>query len=1443
MKEETQGDMTYVYATGDKTAILVKTTTTATDVFLPDSFAVDDVYYKVIAIKEEVFKNKSSIKNLRLPSTLQKIGDNAFAGCKNIGIVTSKVKEPFAISDNVFSVYTGTLYVPEGSRSKYQNAGGWKNFTTVLEGVRDEVTLGGMTYVYATGDKTATLTMATVSDQDVIIPGSFKVGDVTYTVTAINNSVFKGNKSLVNLKISENVKAIGAYVFQNCINLKKIELPSTLTSIGEKAFDGCKAITHVCSKVKSPFAISDNVFSAYTASLYVPEGTKASYNGKDGWNKFSNVAEGYLVDVLTLSDMTYDCIKKGDGETATTTAILKKSATTTASVIIPSSVELDKVAYKVTTIGKSAFSGNSKLVDITISENVKSIEESAFENCNNISNVVSKIQKPFAINDNVFSTSSATLYVPSGTRADYQKTDGWKNFTTIYEGEKKEIILDNGMTFVYATGDKTAILTKASISDKDITIPSSIMVGEISYMVIAIDKTVFNNNKSIANLKISESIKTIGNGAFQNCINLEKIELPSTLTNIGENAFDGCTRLTYIVNKVKTPFIINDNVFSASIFPTAKLFVPSVTSADYKTTAGWQNFTHILVGELNEVTIDDLTYYCVSGANVATLVKASTSIADVTIPATIKVGDVTYNVTDIDAYAFSGVSSLEKVTISEGVLNLGIGAFQNCNKLNEVVLPSSIVSIGELAFDKCSRLALVVSHIKNPFAINENVFPANTPKLNVPEGTTDLYRSAGGWTNFSLIVEGDVLEIEIGGMTYLYITGSRTATLVKGVTSLSDLTIPATIAVEGVEYAVTAIGESALVNSNSIVNLTISEGIKTIEANAFKNSQYMNKVELPSTLTVIGDNAFAKCDRLTHVVSSIKKPFDISENVFSATTFANATLYIPEKTSELYQATDYWNKFQSVLEGDILEETIDGMTYIYIPNLKIAKLTKGSTGVKDVTIPATVTIDGVEYQVTTIDRSAFYGNNSIVSLTVSEGVMNIGYTAFKNCYNLKTVSLPESMVSIADYAFQNCSRLTTVNSLAQKPIDISSNVFSVSTMTVNVPAGSADLYKADDNWGKFDIAEINCISISAANQVPYYSNYNLDFTNKPDLKAYVATGYDKSTGTIWLTRVKQVPANTGFLLIGDAGDYDIPVINGVSDVYYKNMFKGTLEGTTIHTTDGKYTNYYLSNGTSGVGFYKVTKAEGVKVGANRCYLPILTDIPANGDEGDSEMIKVTAAKQVPYYTSKNLDFTTLETQGVKAYTATGYNYSTGVIWLTRVKKVPAKTGILVMVNEAGEYNVPTTSVASVYENMFTGSEAAQIIYTTETVGDIEYINYYLSNGASGVGFYKVTNEDGVKMSANRSYLQIPYREKVSGARGLSREATSSFCDMIVSDNDDDVIAISVFGSSNGDDDTTGINNVQQSVYEQDAYYTLQGQRVEKPGKGLYIKNGKKVIVR
>ena len=154
-----------------------------------------------------------------------------------------------------------------------------------------------------------------------------------------------------------------------------------------------------------------------------------------------------------------------------------------------------------------------------------------------------------------------------------------------------------------------------------------------------------------------------------------------------------------------------------------------------------------------------------------------------------------------------------------------------------------------------------------------------------------------------------------------------------------------------------------------------------------------------------------------------------------------------------------------------------------------------------------------------------------------------------------------------------------------------------------MPSGSIEAYKSSEHWNKFKeiVALEDEIKITSTGQTTWCSAYDLDFTDIEGIKAYTAGGYDRVSGTIWLMRVNQVPAKEGILIIGTPGDYKVP--HKTTGTYYVNMMKGTLQPITINETEGEYTNYYLSNGDSGVGFYKVNGSVDLK--ANRAYLPLL----------------------------------------------------------------------------------------------------------------------------------------------------------------------------------------------------------------------------------------------
>ena len=133
-------------------------------------------------------------------------------------------------------------------------------------------------------------------------------------------------------------------------------------------------------------------------------------------------------------------------------------------------------------------------------------------------------------------------------------------------------------------------------------------------------------------------------------------------------------------------------------------------------------------------------------------------------------------------------------------------------------------------------------------------------------------------------------------------------------------------------------------------------------------------------------------------------------------------------------------------------------------------------------------------------------------------------------------------------------------------------------------------------------------TISAAGYATYCSENALDFTNVEGLTAYVA----KVTGSdVTFEAVTKVPAQTGVLLKGAEGEYQIPVVADGGEA--TSALVGVLEDTQVAAG-----SFVLMNGAQGVGFYKT--ASEFTVGANTAYLPAQTTGTARsfiGFDGES----------------------------------------------------------------------------------------------------------------------------------------------------------------------------------------------------------------------------------
>ena len=112
---------------------------------------------------------------------------------------------------------------------------------------------------------------------------------------------------------------------------------------------------------------------------------------------------------------------------------------------------------------------------------------------------------------------------------------------------------------------------------------------------------------------------------------------------------------------------------------------------------------------------------------------------------------------------------------------------------------------------------------------------------------------------------------------------------------------------------------------------------------------------------------------------------------------------------------------------------------------------KNYSGLTIVTIPKTVSNNGITYLVKSIGKWAFIECSSLTSITIPEGVTSIGPLAFKNCNGLYSITIPKSVISIDDYAFAYCHNLKSViipNGVAS----IGKNAFQACGMaSVNIP--------------------------------------------------------------------------------------------------------------------------------------------------------------------------------------------------------------------------------------------------------------------------------------------------------------------------------------------------------------------------------------------------------
>ena len=271
--------------------------------------------------------------------------------------------------------------------------------------------------------------------------------------------------------------------------------------------------------------------------------------------------------------------------------------------------------------------------------------------------------------------------------------------------------------------------------------------------------------------------------------------------------------------------------------------------------------------------------------------------------------------------------------------------------------------------------------------------------------------------------------------------------------------------------------------------------------------------------------------------------------------------------------------------------TVDGINYSLNADAKTARVTK-STATGDIVIPEKITVDGVEYSVTSIGYEAFAECKALTSVKMPS-VTSIDNRAFRDCSNLTSVDMPSvtiiggaafwacssltsvampSVTSIGSVAFSNCSirKLYLPSSLT----NFGSCCFS-DTREITLAATTPVALEADVLWS-YVIIRVPESAVNDYRTAAGWSKYKDQIFSMSDITDYdvTVTAQEKESGLLNALSQDNLGKVVSLKVTGTINGYDIMVIrNKMPNLLYLDLTDATIVAndyeyyTGCHTED------------------------------------------------------------------------------------------------------------------------------------------------------------------------------------------------------------------------------------------------------------------------------------
>ena len=500
------------------------------------------------------------------------------------------------------------------------------------------------------------------------------IGPVTYAVTGGNITFDKATGTITDCDdtVTEAnipskiagvaVTSIGDRAFEDCINIKRIEIPDSVTNIGEYAFLYCYNLISITLPNKL-ISISDGLLARCESLTSVTIPSSVTSIGKEIFYSCKNLTSITIPNgVTSINDSAFRFCR------SLTSVTIPNSVTIIADCAFEGCSRLSniKIPDSVTSIGNHAFYECSSLSSINIPDSVTSIGYTAFADCDSLTNVILP-NSVTNISTSLFAgcTGLKSITIPNSvTSIDGNAFSGCTSLKSINVANTNTAYCSvNGVLF---NKDKIElIIYPGGKTEASYTIPNS---------VTSIGDSAFSRCTNLKSVAIPDSVTSIGDWAFSHCTNLKSVAIPDSVKSIGKYAFYDCTNMTdvyYSGSETQWKNISGvDSCFDGVIIHFAQEehthSYTAVVIAPTCTAAGFTTYTCSCGNSYKDTYVDALGHNYVSGVCTRCNAKdpnyqvphAHSYTAAVTAPTCTAAGYTTHTCSCGDSYKDNYVNAL-----------------------------------------------------------------------------------------------------------------------------------------------------------------------------------------------------------------------------------------------------------------------------------------------------------------------------------------------------------------------------------------------------------------------------------------------------------------------------------------------------------------------------------------------------------------------------------------------------------------------------------------------------------------------------------------------------------------------------------------------------------------------------------------------------------------